>query len=362
MSAISEAIKAIGFDRWFQDKVDPRGWNGLQLARVFAVHKDSFTINNGKRDIQAELVGKLLFNADSPLDYPTVGDWVMVRVYDDDTFSIIHQILPRRSLLKRKTPGKQIEFQLIAANVDTAFIVQSMDNNFNLRRLERYLVMANESNLKPVVLLSKSDLLPAGEIGDRIGAIRQTMPDLPVCPFSNKDKTNLEKVSKLLIPGRTYCMLGSSGVGKTTLLNNLMGSSTFSTQTVRKKDGKGRHATTHRQLVMLEGGAMLIDTPGMRELGTIAVEAGLEQTFSEIADVAEMCRFADCTHLHEDGCAILQAVENGQISGERYRHFIKIGKESKFHEMSYLEKRRKDKSFGKMCKSIMKNKKNRRSP
>jgi len=357
MIEISENIKAIGFTQWFQDNVDHSRLDWQQLGRVVAVHKDSYTINNGEKEIEAELLGKLIFNADSPMDYPAVGDWVLVRTYDDDTFSIIHEILPRKSLIKRKTPGKKIEFQMIAANVDTAFIIQSLDNNFNLRRLERYLVMTNESDLEPVVLLSKSDLLNAEEIEDRIDSIKQIMPDLHICPFSNKDKTNLEEIAELLIPGQTYCMLGSSGVGKTTLLNNLIGGTIYTTKTVREKDGKGRHATTHRQMVMLEGGAMVIDTPGMRELGNISVDAGLDQTFSEILALSDLCHFNDCNHLHEEGCAVLNAVKNGQLSEKRYRNFIKMKKESKFHEMSYLEKRNRDKKFGKLVKTIMKNKK-----
>ena len=164
----------------------------------------------------------------------------------------------------------------------------------------------------------------------------------------------------LLNPGRTYCLLGSSGVGKTTLLNNLIGESIFTTKTVREKDGKGRHATTYRQLIKLDGGAMVVDTPGMRELGNFAVETGLDETFAEITELSRNCQYNDCTHVTEKGCAVLNAVEEGKLSEKRYQNYIKMNKESLFNEMSYLEKRQKDKQFGKMCKTIMKHKKNRR--
>ena len=162
----SYSIEKLGFGKWFRDNIDPVDLNKFDIARVMAVHKDSYIINNGENDVFAELIGKMVFSADSPTDYPAVGDWVLATLYDENTFSIIHNLLPRKSLLKRKTPGKKIDFQLIAANIDVAFIVQSLDTNFNLRRLERYLVMVKESKIKPIVLLSKSDLLDKEEIAN----------------------------------------------------------------------------------------------------------------------------------------------------------------------------------------------------
>ena len=360
MKNISISLEKLGFDKWFLDNFDPENLEGLVPARVVAVHKDSYTINSGKNDVFAELVGKLLYSAASPIDYPTVGDWVAAKFYDENTFSIIHDILPRKSLLKRKTPGKKIDFQLIAANIDVAFIVQSLDENFNLRRLERYLVMINESHIDPVILLSKSDLLTSEEVASRISGIHQTMPRLHVHPFSNKNESGLEIINDLLNSGRTYCLLGSSGVGKTTLLNNLIGESLFETKTVRAKDGKGRHATTYRQLIMLDCGAMVVDTPGMRELGNFSVETGLDETFAEISELSGKCQFKDCTHVNEKGCAVLDAVEEGRLSEKRYQNFMKMSRESIYNEMSYLEKREKDKQFGKLIKTVMKHKKNRR--
>ncbi len=356
MNNISNNLEKIGFDKWLLERVTPESLEQFDIARVVAVHKDSYTISNGEVDVLAELVGKLIFSASSPVDYPAVGDWVLANFYDENTFAIIHEVLSRKSLLKRKTPGKKVDFQLIAANIDVAFIVQSLNENFNLRRLERYLVMVNEGKIQPIVLLSKSDLLDNEDITNIIDEIQKIMPDLQVVPFSNENESGLDNLKGIMQSGLTYCLLGSSGVGKTTLINNLIGESIYKTKTVSKKESKGRHATTHRQLIKLDSGAMIVDTPGMRELGNFSVATGLDETFSEIITLSEKCHFSDCTHAGEKGCAVLSAVEKGQLSAERYQNYLKMTKESTYNEMSYLEKRKKDKQFGKLIKTVMKHK------
>lgn len=360
MNYVSKKLEKIGFNKLLQESVDPESLEQFEIARVVAVHKDSYTISNGEVDVLAELVGKIIFTASSPIDYPAVGDWVLANFYDDNKFAIIHEVLSRKSLLKRKTPGKKIDFQLIAANIDVAFIVQSLNENYNLRRLERYLVMVNENNIQPIVLLSKSDLLSTEDISSRLNKIQKIMPRLQIVPFSNENESGLDSVKEIMQPGLTYCLLGSSGVGKTTLINNLIGESIYKTKTVSKKEGKGRHATTHRQLIKLDSGAMVVDTPGMRELGNFSVDTGLDETFSEIKNLSEKCHFNDCTHIGEKGCAVLEAIQKDQLSVDRYRNYIKMTKESTYNEMSYLEKRKKDKQFGKLCKTVMKHKKSQR--
>lgn len=351
-------LEKIGFGEWVLETVSPEILEQFDLARVVAVHKDSYTISNGEVDVIAESTGKIIFTASSPVDYPAVGDWVLANFYDENTFAIIHEILPRKTLLKRKTPGKKVDFQLIAANIDVAFIIQSLNENFNLRRLERYLVMVNDAKIQPIVLLSKSDLLEQEDIAAIIEEIHNIMPQLQVIAFSNENKSAVDSIKEIMQTGLTYCLLGSSGVGKTTLLNNLIGEAKFITKTVSKKESKGRHATTHRQLIKLDFGPLVVDTPGMRELGNFSVATGLGETFTEIADLSEKCQFSDCTHINEKGCAVLEAVENNQLPAERYQNYIKMTKESAYNEMSYLEKRKKDKQFGKFIKNVMKHKKN----
>ncbi|MCI5208084.1 MAG: GTPase RsgA [Candidatus Electrothrix sp. ATG2] len=230
MKNIPDKLSALGLDPSLLENVQPESLEQFELARVAAVHKDSYIVTNGESNVAAELVGKILFNASSPLDYPAVGDWVLASLYDDNTLAIIHEILPRKSLLKRKTAGKKVDFQLIAANIDTAFIVQSLNENFNLRRLERYLVMVNEAGIDPVVLLSKSDLLDKAEIAIRIAEIQSIAPQIEALPLSSENGAGLDRIRAMMQPGQTYCLLGSSGVGKTTLLNTLLGEALHTTK------------------------------------------------------------------------------------------------------------------------------------
>jgi ribosome biogenesis GTPase len=347
-------LEALGLHAWFKDRMNLEKLNAYSLARVLAVNKDNYIIRDDEKEVRAEITGRLMLSADSGLDFPTVGDWVYVKYFDEDSFAVIHEIFPRRTVLRRKTSGRKIDYQLIAANIDTAFIMQSLDSNFNVRRLERYLVMIHEGGIHPVVFLSKSDLLSRQTLEERLVEIRTSMPDVRVSSFSNLDAEDIEKVRECFKPGETYCLLGSSGVGKTTLLNNLLGEEVFKTQPLRVIEGKGRHTTTRRQLSFLSNGAMIVDTPGMRELGNIGAESGLDETFDEIVRLTEECRFTDCTHEVEDGCAVLAALASGILSADRYKSYIKMKKEFAFHERSYYEKRQRDKVFGKLCKSVMK--------
>lgn len=214
-------IKKLGFDNWFKEKVDLSKNSDFKIARVISVKKNSFVVSNGVKDIYAELTGKFLFNSEDSLDLPAVRDWVYTQLFDDDSLAIIHDILPRKSLLKRKTSGKKIDCQLIAANIDTAIIMQSLDSNFNLRRLERYLVMINEGRITPAVFLSKSDLISKEETEKKKNEIPKILPDISITAFSNNSLDDIESIKTFLSPYKTYCLLGSSGVGKTTLLNNL---------------------------------------------------------------------------------------------------------------------------------------------
>ena len=349
-------LERLGYDSWLQAQVDASNMAGHEIARVISVRRGSYRVSKGDGDVYAELIGKLAYCSDTAADLPTTGDWVYVDFYDDDTHAIIHDILPRKTLIQRKTSGKSIDYQLIAANIDAAFIIQSVDYNFNLSRLERYLVMINDSNITPVILLSKCDLVSQDQQKERVESVAEIAPGIMVLPFSNQTGENIENIKNLLSYGHTFCLLGSSGVGKTTLLNSILGNAHYKTSTVSKIDNKGRHTTTSRELVQLDNGAMLIDTPGMRELGNISVDAGIDETFSEISELSLNCKFRNCTHVNEKGCAILSAINSGVLSVNRYQNYMKMKNESAFNEMSYFEKRQKDKDFGKLIKTVTKNK------
>lgn len=351
-----KGLDNLGFDEWFKSKVEPGRLDSFSIARVISVNKNSYVVSNGQNDIYAELTGKFLFNSDSTLDFPTVGDWVYTQIFDDDSLAIIHDILPRKTLLKRKSSGKKIDYQLIAANIDKAIIVQALDANFNLRRLERYLVMVNEGGIEPVIFLSKSDLVEPEELIKKKEEILNVYPDAEVIAFSNNSAGDIEKLKEVLTAQKTYCLLGSSGVGKTTLLNNLIHQDLYKTQPIREKDGRGKHTTTRRELITVENGAIIIDNPGMRELGVISTDSGIDETFNEISELSGSCKYDDCTHTVEKGCAVLEAVEKGEITHERYNNYIKLYKESVYNEMSYVEKRQKDKKFGKMMHNYHKHK------
>ncbi|NLF51462.1 MAG: ribosome small subunit-dependent GTPase A [Leptolinea sp.] len=347
-------INKLGFNDWFKEKQKELQRVDCSPARVTAVDRESYLIHNGSVEIRAELSGNLLYNTASINDLPAVGDWVNVQYYDDGTFAIIHELFPRKSLLQRKTSGRDVDYQVIAANIDIAFILQSCDENFNIHRLERYLVMVNDGQVKPVIILTKKDLVSEDDLALMISNIQNTGILNSVYAISTRSEAGLDSVTALMNAGKTYCLLGSSGVGKTTLLNCLLGSGSFETQDVRAFDSKGRHTTTRRQLTILESGAMLVDTPGMRELGAIGMSDGISQSFSDAANLALECKFTNCTHTTETGCALVAALEDGRLSRERYESFLKLSTESNFHEMSYLEKRQKDRDFGKYIKTMKK--------
>jgi ribosome biogenesis GTPase / thiamine phosphate phosphatase len=350
----------LGFDSWFEEKRGELEPLDCSVARVTRVDKDRYLVRNEHGEVQAEPTGKLLFSADSSQELPCVGDWVLVQYHNDGTLAIIHDILPRKTFLRRKAAGDNVDYQMIASNVDVAFIMQSCDLNFNLRRLERYLVMVNEGHVEPVLLLSKSDLVGTEDLEKKMSDVRDARIDATIITCSSNTETGLENVRRTLQRGKTYCLLGSSGVGKTTLLNHLLGYEAFETNPVREKDSRGRHTTSRRQMTVLDSGALLVDTPGMKELGLMGVGASVDDSFSDIHELSKDCRFKDCTHTVEAGCAILGAVRKGSLAEARYQSYMKLIKESRFHEMTYVERRKKDKQFGRMVKTVQQQLKKRK--
>ncbi|NDL66475.1 ribosome small subunit-dependent GTPase A [Clostridiales bacterium F-3ap] len=303
------------------------GEEGLHPGRVVSQYKDLYKVAVGNAEVLAEISGKLRHGAQSRRDYPAVGDHVLVdRTDDAGGHAIIHRILPRTSAFVRKDPGNAGEVQVVAANIDTVFLCMSLNRDFNLRRLERYLAIAWDSGATPVVVLTKADLCPEWE--ERMEEVRRTAPGVEVVLTSSFREEGWKPLAPYLGEGRTAAFLGSSGVGKSTMINRLLGEERIRTKAVREDDDRGRHATTRRELFLIPGGGAVIDTPGMRELGLES--ADLDRTFEEVQALAEQCRFKDCTHQDEPGCAVRRAVEEGELSRERLESWRKLKKEAKY--------------------------------
>ncbi|MBL7110504.1 MAG: ribosome small subunit-dependent GTPase A [Bacteroidales bacterium] len=326
------------------------------IGRVAAVHKERCIVRSARRVYDSELLGNLRHTAEDRSDFPVVGDWVAISSYDDD-HAIIHRVFPRTTVLERQAVGMFGEKQIIASNIDYSLIVQAVDRDFNINRLERYLTISSAGRVIPIIILSKIDLINEIQLSETIKRIKTRIDDIAIIPISNETTTGYEQLVSIFNKGKTYCLLGSSGAGKSTLINNLSGQELMKTGSISLSTKKGRHITSHREMIVLEQGGIIIDNPGMREIGIADTTDGLESTFDDIIKYAANCRFSDCSHLREKGCAVLEAVEKGEIDRSSYENYMKMSREKIRFQSSVAEKRKKDKEFGKMVKEIKRLKK-----
>lgn len=318
-------LKSLGWNQTFEESFKSLEILNLVPGRISIEHKGLYNVLTEYGELLGEITGKIRFNATGRHDFPAVGDWVAVQAIPQEGKAYIHNILPRKSKFSRKAAGLTTDEQIVATNVDTVFLVNALNQDFNLRRLERYLLMAWESGATPVIVLSKADLCE--DVQKYIDEVETIAFGVPTLAVSAEKGTGLEALSSYISEGETVALLGSSGVGKSTLVNKLFGSEILKTNVIRDEDGKGKHTTTHRELIVLEGGGILIDTPGMRELQLWEGDNSLSHSFQDVEGFAEKCRFRDCTHHNEPGCGVQAAIETGELNKERYSSYLKLQRE-----------------------------------
>jgi len=360
-------LSKLGLDSWFENHARELCGAEQRLARVVAIDRGRILVHDGSGELSAELLGKFFYAAESIAKFPCVGDWVCLEHHESDSkhtepFASIHNILPRKTLLQRKTVGYNEEFQMLASNIDIAVIVMSCHYDFHIAKLERFLVMIHEAHIEPVLLFTKTDLMDPEALQSMIADIRAAGIDIKIMALSNTTGNGLDEIRQFIEPAKTYCLLGSSGVGKSTLMNQLLGEEKLETQAV-SESGQGRHTTVRRHLMLLKQGAMIVDMPGMRELAVAEVKEGIEGSFEDIIELALTCRFSNCTHSNEPGCAIQAALASKELNSEHYKNYLKIQKESRHHKKQnlYVEKRRKAKNASRIAPSKTKQRKLRLS-
>ena len=346
------SIEDLGYDDFFESHRQEMDFGTLPIARVIAEHKGAYQVKNIEGEYLAKVTGKQMFKASSREDFPVVGDWVAITELSQGE-AVINGILPRRTTIKRKY-NDQNSAQVLGANIEVAFVIESVDRDYNLNRIERYLAIVSDGGAKPVVILNKVDLISSDELDLKLAQLRERFNTLEIMPTSVVSRNGLDDLKDYLEKGKTYCFLGSSGVGKSSLINKLLGGDTIKTGEISGYSGRGQHITTARQMYFLDKGAIVIDNPGMREVGLTNTKLGVNDMFAEITEMARQCKYADCSHTHEPDCEVLRAVNSGRVDEAKYANYISLKKEADFYDLNNMEKRNKDRKFGKFLKKAKK--------
>ncbi|ARU63741.1 ribosome small subunit-dependent GTPase A [Tumebacillus avium] len=322
----------MGFKPFFQASFAAFAGQGYTVGRVALEHKHLYRVYTESGDLLADVSGKFRFQTTGRQDFPAVGDFVVMSVRPEEGKATIHAVLPRKSKFSRKIAGNTTEEQIVACNVDTVFLVNALNNDFNVRRIERYLIMAWESGANPVIILSKADL--CDDVEEKVAQVESVAIGVPVHVISSVMNEGIDELLPYVGEGQTVALLGSSGVGKSTLTNRLVGHEVQVVQEVREGDDRGKHTTTHREMIALPQGGLMIDTPGMRELQLWEADEGFSDSFADIVELAESCRFSDCGHNSEPGCAVKSALHDGSLDKGRYNNFVKMQR-----ELAYLARK-----------------------
>lgn len=362
MSYMGIELENLGWDDFFETKRTELGLGDFSVARVVAERRGAYKVKNETGELLAKITGKQMFKSASREDYPAVGDWVAISELGNEQ-AVIQAVLPRKSIIKRRFGdknriGEKHDVQVIATNIDVAFVVQSVGRDYSINRFERYLAIIEDSAIKPVVIINKTDLISSEELAAKLAEIKDRLGDIEVLLTSAAHGDGLDKLKNYLEKGKTYCFLGSSGVGKSSLINRLLGKDFIKTEDISSYSDRGKHVTTGREMYFLQSGGIVIDNPGVREIGVTDVSAGIGNLFDEITQLAEKCKYVDCTHIHEPDCAVLAALADGKLDKDRYLNYVNLKKETEYFNLSQAKKRAKDKNFGKFIKKAKKELKN----